>query len=80
MTRSYRPLAYADADTTSQMRSDCAVCRSAIRGGATSAVRLLADPAPSILFEDFPREIVKRDLTVSDAAARLANQLHLHLD
>ncbi|MDQ6688287.1 MAG: hypothetical protein M3Z50_11880 [Actinomycetota bacterium] len=80
MTRSYRPLAYADADTTSQMRSDCAACRSAMRRAANRTVQRLVDPAPSILFEDFPREIVKRNLTVTDAAARLANQLHLHLD
>ena len=38
------------------------------------------EPAPSIHFEDFPREVPKRDIEVSDAAARLANALHLHLD
>ena len=31
-------------------------------------------------FDDFPREVVKREITVSEAAARLANALHLHLD
>lgn len=35
---------------------------------------------PSIHFEDYPTEVHKREITVSDAAARLANALHLHLD
>ena len=37
-------------------------------------------PAPSIHFEDYPREVAKRDIAISDAAARIANALHLHLD
>ncbi|MDP3966832.1 MAG: hypothetical protein Q8Q02_01020 [Nocardioides sp.] len=44
------------------------------------AARAAVEPAPSLHFEDFPREIHKRDIAVSDAAARLANALHLHLD
>jgi hypothetical protein len=37
-------------------------------------------PAPSIHFADYPREIPKRDIQISEAATRLANALHLHLD
>ena len=37
-------------------------------------------PAPSIHFDEFPREITKRDVEISAAAARIANALHLHLD
>lgn len=33
-------------------------------------------PAPSIRYEDFPREVAKRDIAVSDAAARLARALY----
>ena len=44
------------------------------------AAHAAVEPAPSIYFEDFPREVTKRDIKVSDAAARLANALHLHLD
>lgn len=33
-------------------------------------------PAPSIRYEDFPREVTKRDIAVSDAAARLARALY----
>lgn len=35
---------------------------------------------PSIHFADYPAEVTKREITVSEAAARLANALHLHLD
>ena len=37
-------------------------------------------PAPSIRFEDYPTEVAKREIRVTDAAARIANALHLHLD
>ena len=35
---------------------------------------------PSLEYDDFPREVPKREIAVSEAAARLANALHLHLD
>ena len=35
---------------------------------------------PSIRYEDYPAEVGKREIRVSDAAARIANALHLHLD
>ena len=37
-------------------------------------------PAPSIHFEDYPREVPKRDIRISEAAQRLANAMELHLD
>ena len=37
-------------------------------------------PAPSIRFEDYPREVKKPSIEVSDAAAKLAAAMHLHLD
>jgi len=37
-------------------------------------------PAPSILFEDYPHEVAKRDIRISEAAQRLANAMELHLD
>ena len=37
-------------------------------------------PAPSLRFDDYPAEVGKRDIRISDAAARIANALHLHLD
>ena len=39
-----------------------------------------ARPAPSIRFEDYPREVRKRDIQIDWAAVRLASALSLHLD
>lgn len=47
---------------------------------ARAARKAVTAEVPSLHFEDYPREVAKRDITVSDAAARLANALHLHLD
>ncbi len=44
------------------------------------AVRRVAEPAPSLQYADFPREVPKREIRVEEAAQRLANALHLHLD
>jgi len=43
--------------------------------------RRAVEPAPSIHYDDFPREVPKRgEIEVTEAAQRLANALHLHLD
>lgn len=70
--------AYDDAATLAEMRDDClAVGRNLpldrVRRAATS-------PVPSLHFDEFPREVPKRDIRVDEAAQRLANALHLHLD
>ena len=44
------------------------------------AARAAVSPAPSIHFDDYPAEVGKREIRISDAAARLAGALHLHLD
>ncbi len=44
------------------------------------AARVAVTAPPSLRFEDYPAEIGKREIRVSDAAARIANALHLHLD
>jgi hypothetical protein len=44
------------------------------------AARAAVAPAPRIHFADYPREVAKREIRVTDAAQRLANALHLHLD
>ena len=71
-------LAYDDASTPEEMSADCrATGRNLrLRKAAAAAVR----PAPSIYFDEYPREVGKRDIRISDAATRLANALHLHLD
>ena len=44
------------------------------------AARAAVAAPPSIRYEDYPTEVGKREIRISDAAARLANALHLHLD
>lgn len=67
------------------MRSDCEAVAAALRlprrrTRAERAARAAAGPAPSIRYEDFPREVTKPSITVSEAAARLGAAVHLHLD
>ena len=69
---------YEDSASLAEMRADCLVVGSNLK--LEQAARRAVEPAPSILFEDFPREITKREIEYSEAAARLANALHLHLD
>jgi len=71
--------AYDDFATPEQMRADCVEAGRHLRLERAAVLALSAD-APSLHFDDYPREVHKRDITVSDAAARLANALHLHLD
>jgi hypothetical protein len=74
-------LAYDDFSTPEQMRADCrATGRNLRLPQLERAARAAVEPAPSIYFEDFPREVSKREIRVSDAAARLANAMHFHLD
>jgi hypothetical protein len=78
---SYQPLPYFDADTATTMHSDCTACAHQMRLPQTPDVSAkVLGQAPSIEYADFPREIRKTDITISDATARLANRLHLHLD
>lgn len=68
MTRS----AYDDLDSTTTMRADAIA--------AASHLQWPVAPSASIRFEDYPQDRAKPQLSVSDAAARLASALHLHLD
>ena len=67
---------YEELATPSEMRADCEAVSRRLEQAATRATR----PAPSIHFDEFPREVAKRDIEISEAAQRLANALHLHLD
>jgi len=63
------------------MYDDCQVVGQNLRlPTLEQAARNAVRTAPSIRYEDYPREIGKREIRVSDAAVRLANALHLHLD
>ena len=66
--------AYDDFATPQQMRADCVEAGRNLR--LERIARRAAAPAPSLRYEDYPREVRKRDITVSDAAARLARALY----
>ena len=71
-------LAYDDAATPQEMSADCRAVGENLR--LQRAAKAAVQPAPSIHFEDYPREVAKREIRISDAATRIANALQLHLD
>ena len=81
----YERLPYDEASTATEMTTDCEAVGSALRlpGRRTPAERARAAavrPAPSIRFEDYPREVEKPTIRVSEAASRLAAAFHSFLD
>src|SRR3954447_7994349 len=70
-------LTHDELDSVSRQRADCAAVGRNLR--LERVDRAATAGAPSLQYDDF-RELVKRDIVVSDAAARLADALHLHLD
>ena len=76
----YERLAYDDQDTTLKMHIDCTACASRMGLPEQRISPEALETVPSIEYADFPREIRKPEITVSDAAAHLASRLHLHLD
>ena len=64
--------------TPAEMAADCRAVGHNL--GLERAARAAVAAPPSLRFEDYPAEVGKREIRVSDAAARIANALHLHLD
>ncbi|HXH77950.1 hypothetical protein [Nocardioides sp.] len=71
-------LIHDELSPTPEMAADCRAMGANLR--LERAARAAVSTPPSIHFDDYPSEIRKREIEVSDAAARLANALHLHLD
>ncbi|PVG82719.1 hypothetical protein DDE18_10155 [Nocardioides gansuensis] len=71
-------LPYDELAPTQEMAADCRAVGVNLR--LEKAARKAVSTPPSLHFEDFPREVAKRDIPISEAAARLAGALHLHLD
>jgi hypothetical protein len=70
-------LVHDELGSPREMAADCRVVgRNLRRAHARAAV----STPPSTRFEDQPTEVGKHEITVSEAAARLAGALHLHLD
>ena len=60
------------------MYADARAARDRLR--LEKVARRAVEPAPSLTYDDFPREVAKREIRVDEAAQRIANALHLHLD
>lgn len=71
-------LTHAELAPSVELAADCHVVGHNLRLPSPARARVAA--APSLRFEDYPSEVGKREIAISDAAARLANALHLHLD
>ena len=71
-------LVHDELSSPAEMAADCREIGRNLR--LARAARAAVAPAPSLRFEDYPAEVGKREIRVSDAAARLAGALHLHLD
>ncbi len=71
-------LIHDELPTAREMAADCQAMGHHLR--LERAARAAVSTPPSIHFEDYPTEVGKREIRVSDAAARIANALHLHLD
>ncbi len=85
---------YEELSTPAQLRADCEAASRALRlpehrtlpapvrpdPRLERAAEQAMQPAPSIHYDEFPREIRKPEIRISEAAQRLANALHLHLD
>jgi hypothetical protein len=65
-------------DSFAEMHADALATREHLR--LERAARAAVEPAPSLTFDDFPRDVAKREIRVDRAAQRIANALHLHLD
>ena len=65
-------------DVNGDMYADARATRRNLR--LERVARAATRPAPSLSYEDFPREVAKREIRVDEAAQRIANALHLHLD
>jgi hypothetical protein len=82
---SFLRLPYDEAATTTEMSADCRAVEATLhlpvrRTAAERAARAAQRPAPSIRYEDYPREVAKPTIEIDEAASRLAAALQLHLD
>ena len=82
MTPNPHRLAYGELASLAEMRADCEQVghNLGFERRLARAAEAATEPAPSIHFEDYPREVPKRDIRISEAAQRLANAMELHLD
>ena len=70
--------AYDELASAGDMQTDARVVERNLR--LDRIARAAARPAPSIEYDDYPREVRKPEVNISVAAQRIANALELHLD
>ncbi|KQP66688.1 MULTISPECIES: hypothetical protein [unclassified Nocardioides] len=71
-------LAHADLASPVDMRRDCVEVGRNL--GLADALDRVGTPAPGLTYDRYPTDLPKREIAISEAAQRLANALHLHLD
>jgi hypothetical protein len=71
-------LTHDELDAPSRLREDGAAVGRELR--LERIARAAVAGPPSLEYDAYPREVGKRDIEVSETAARIANALHLHLD
>jgi hypothetical protein len=76
MTRAHT--SYDEIDSPASMRADCAAVGRALRLDGIAAAAVAG--APRLGYDEQPREVRKGEIEIGEAAARIANALHLHLD
>lgn len=79
MTVSAAHLTHDEIASPRDLYDDARAAGKNLRALDRAAHAIHRDP-PSIRYDDYPREVTKREIRVSEAAVRLANALHLHLD
>jgi hypothetical protein len=71
-------LVHDELSPAPEMAADCRAAGANLR--LERAARAAVSTPPSIHFDDYRNDVPKREIRVSEAAARIANALHLHLD
>jgi hypothetical protein len=81
---SFQRLPYDEAATAPEMSADCRAVENNLhiplrRTPAERTAFAAGRPAPSIRYEDYPREVTKPTIEISDAASRLAAAIHPYI-
>lgn len=73
---------YEDLASPQEMHADCRAVGGTLglETPLERAARLAVQPAPSIHFDEFRNDAPKREIRISEAAARLAGALYRDLD
>ncbi len=68
-------LVHDELDAPGSMRDDCRAVGAALR--LDRVARAAVAGPPSLEYDDFPREVTKREIAIDEAATRLARAFYL---